>query len=141
MKADITFTGDKMVANNLRKVSIKTRVKAREGVLAVGWMIHNDAKDFCPVDTSRLRSSISVNWSGSGLGRGKVGSPAKGDDGVGNPGHEMFWYWVAVGTNVEYAKKVDEFNAPYMTTSFKMNKPKFRAVVAAMAKKGLRDAI
>ena len=141
MKADISFTGQKMVAKNLRKVDIKTRRKGREGVLAVGWMIHNDAKYMCPIDTGRLRASTSVNWSGSGLNVGKTQSPAKTEDGVGNPGQKLFWFWVVVGTNVEYAEKVDKFSAPYLTGAYIMNKSKFMAVVGAMTKQGLRGAL
>ena len=66
-------------------------------------LIQRDAKKDCPVDTGRLRASISSNWSGSGLSRGEVDSPAKSDDGVGQPGGTRAVFIGATGTNVEYA--------------------------------------
>ena len=56
------------------------------------------------LDTGRLRASISTNWTGSGINQGKVNSQAKGDDGVGEPTTPMT---VAIGTNVEYAQKLE----------------------------------
>lgn len=53
------------------------------------------------VDTGRLQSSISTNWTGSGMARGVVGSKASSEDGVGVPNSDGFH--VLVGTNVEYA--------------------------------------
>src|SRR5574343_442459 len=51
------------------------------------------------VDTGRLRASISTNWTGSGMSRGKVDSLAKAEDGVGMPTDTGFH--VYVGTNVD----------------------------------------
>lgn len=54
------------------------------------------------VDYGRLWGSISVNWTGSGKGNGDVVAPAKGDDGVKEPGGNVTnWYKVAVGTNIQ----------------------------------------
>ena len=72
------------------------------------FLIQRDAKKVCPVISGRLKSSISSNWTGSGLARGEVQSPAKSDDGVGNPGEEKRGVFVGVtGTNVEYAEKIE----------------------------------
>jgi len=70
-------------------------------------MMQREAKQRCPVDTGRLRSSISVNWSGSGLTRGKVESPAKQEDGVGQPPVESNTFVGVMGSNIEYAPYVE----------------------------------
>jgi len=57
----------------------------------------------CPFDTGRLRGSMSVNWTGSGLDRGEVQQPAKTEDGVGQPKKEWGIFVGVMGTNVEYA--------------------------------------
>jgi len=56
------------------------------------------------VDTGRLRASISSNWTGSGMAKGKVESPAEADDGVGQPAKELTG---VVGSNVEYARRLE----------------------------------
>ncbi len=58
------------------------------------------------VDTGRLRGSISINWSGSGMPRGKVEPPATANDGVGQYQMESpsnIGFFVTIGTNVKYA--------------------------------------
>lgn len=54
-------------------------------------------------DTGRLRASISTNWSGSSMSRGKVGGKALASDGVGMPKAKGDRFTVVVGSNVEYA--------------------------------------
>ncbi len=56
------------------------------------------------VDTGRLRASISSNWTGSGMAKGKVKSPAEADDGVGQPAKGLTG---VVGSNVEYARRLE----------------------------------
>ena len=56
------------------------------------------------VDTGRLRGSISSNWTGSGMAKGKVKSPAKAEDGVGQPTKELTG---VVGSNVVYARRME----------------------------------
>ena len=61
------------------------------------------------VDTGRLRASMSVNWTGSGMIRGMVESKASPEDGVGVENINKFgfltkpMFFVYVGTNVPYA--------------------------------------
>jgi len=58
------------------------------------------------VDIGRLRASISTNWTGSGIGRGRVDSQANPEEGVGDPGGSKRMggqFKVVVGTNVRYA--------------------------------------
>lgn len=68
------------------------------------FMVEGDAKILCPVDTGRLRSSISSNWTGSGMGKGKVEPPAKPEDGVSQPTKKLTG---RIGSNVEYARVVE----------------------------------
>lgn len=77
------------------------------------FMVEGDAKGFCVVDTGRLRSSISSNWTGSGMAKGRVGGQAKPDDGIGQPTKKLTG---VVGTNVEYARRI-EFGFLGMTDS------------------------
>jgi len=79
--------------------------KIQNGLKRTGYAIEGDAKQMCRVDTGRLMSSISTNWSGSGMAHGRVTNPAKPDDGVGQPTDREFT--VVVGTNVEYASFVE----------------------------------
>lgn len=71
------------------------------------YLIRDDAMPLCPYITTRLRNSISVNWSGSGMESGKVGSPAKAEDGVSMPPTEVGKFTGRVGSNVEYARRIE----------------------------------
>jgi len=68
------------------------------------FLVEGDAKILCPIVTTRLRGSISSNWHGSGMARGKTGGVAKADDGIGQPEKELTG---VVGTNVEYGRRVE----------------------------------
>ena len=71
---------------------------------SLGHMLRETKKSPpCPFDTGRLRNSMSKNWTGSGLTRGEVQSPAKAEDGVGQPSKEPGIFVGVMGTNVEYA--------------------------------------
>ena len=54
------------------------------------------------VDYGVLHDSISVNWTGSGMPNGEVGSRAKGSDGISQPVREGE---VVIGTNVKSKDK------------------------------------
>ncbi|MBA7558320.1 hypothetical protein ES705_51119 [subsurface metagenome] len=71
-----------------------------------GGKIHRASAPGQPpaVDTGRLRASISSNWTGSGMAKGKVKSPAEADDGVGQPTKELTG---VVGSNVVYARRLE----------------------------------
>ena len=76
----------------------------RMALMRTGFAIEERAKILSPVDTGRLRASISTNWNDSGLTHGAVESPAKPVDGVSQPKKESGEMAVVrVGTNVEYA--------------------------------------
>jgi HK97 gp10 family phage protein len=83
-----------------------------EGVTRIKSIVHiASAPGFPPAtDTGRLRASISVNWTGSGMSRGEFNPvpESEPDDSVGNPGGSilnMFGgkFKVVVGTNVGYS--------------------------------------
>ena len=76
---------------------------AEQKVIKGCFMIANDAKRMVRVDTGRLMNSISVNWTGSGMSRGEVESPAKSIDGVGQPTDKTDEFVGVVGSNVNYA--------------------------------------
>lgn len=62
------------------------------------------------VKTGRERSSISTNWSNSGMVHGKITSPAKDTkpaDGVREPKSVPGVFTGVVGTNVEYARRLE----------------------------------
>ena len=87
--------------------------KEVEAIVKSGcYDIENDAKRNATayVKTGRERASISVNWSGSGLRYGKIRKPVKGtksSDGVLEPKAGIGEFVGAVGTNVEYARRLE----------------------------------
>jgi HK97 gp10 family phage protein len=78
-----------------------------KALLTGGHLIEGDAKQLCPADSGRLRSSISVNWTNSGRPSAVVRSPAKEGDGVSMPDTKKDEFTVHIGTNVEYAIYVE----------------------------------
>lgn len=136
IRATVTIKGTEALVNGLKRLPLAVRRRAEEIVKETAWLIHNDAKYMCPVDTGRLRSSVSVNWSDSGMERGevkgevKVGKsgkepkPLTSEDGVGQPPKELYGFYATVGTNVEYAPYVEDFS-PYLWPAFAMNRGRF----------------
>jgi hypothetical protein len=70
---------------------------AEKGLVEAGIIIEGQAVALCPVDTGRLRGSITYATSKF---RTMVSMPAKPGDEVSEPGDD---YTLYVGTNVEYA--------------------------------------
>ena len=103
--------------------------KLQDNLKRAGFLVEGDAKYLCIVDTGRLRGSISTNWTGSGMSRGKVESPAKTEDGVSQPSGGKDVFEVVVGTNVEYSRTI-EFgtvkmdNRPFLYPALEGNKAK-----------------
>lgn len=133
IRPHVKIVGTKAMVSNLKRASAKVQRMAEKIVLITAYEVHNQAKYFCPVDTGRLRGSISVNWPGSGMYRGKVSGLAESDDGVGDPSRTLPGFNAAVGTNVEYAEKV-EARSPYLWPAFAMNKERYMAMMAAALK-------
>ena len=74
--------------------------------------IENDAKRNATryVKTGRERASISTNWSGSGMAHGKIFKPeedTKPTDGAKEPKSIPGVFTGVVGTNVEYARRLE----------------------------------
>jgi len=136
IRATVTIKGTEALVAGLKRIPPAVRRRVEEVVKETAWLIHNDAKFMCPVDTGRLRSSISVNWSDSGMEYGEVrgevrvgktgkeAKPLKKEDGVGQVPKELYGFYAVVGTNVEYAPYVEDFS-PYLWPAFAMNKGRF----------------
>jgi len=101
-KVTIKVEGVAEVMKNLKKYQFIKTEACKIALKRGAFNIERAAKEGAPVDTGRLRASISVNWSGSSMGEGKTGSQAKPGDGVKKPsGPKELVY--TVGTNVIYA--------------------------------------
>jgi len=133
IKPTMSIKGTEAMIRNLKKASKKVQRRAEKVVLAFAWMVHNDAKFMCPVDTGRLRGSISVNWTMSGMSYGKVSGVAEMGEGVGQPSKLFPGFCAAVGTNVAYAEPVEN-RSPYLWPAFAMNKGKYMAAMAMALK-------
>lgn len=133
IKPTMSIKGTETMIKNLKKASKRVQKRAEKVVLAFAWMVHNDAKFMCPVDTGRLRGSISVNWTMSGMSYGKVSGVAEMAEGIGQPSKVIPGFCAAVGTNVAYAEPVEN-RSPYLWPAFAMNKGKYLAMMAAALK-------
>lgn len=136
----IEIIGTRAVVSNIDKTNKRGREGAEEGLIAGGYLVMNDAKYLTPVDTGRLRASESVNWTGSGMNRGKY-KPVKGSkptDPVGRP-RGMKDFVVVVGTNVEYGEHVHK-RVPYLKAALYQNKKKIEMVLANAIKQKLKGA-
>jgi len=149
IKPKMRFIGTEALVSNCRRLPIRMRKATRDATLAVAWLIHNDAKMMCPVDTGRLRASISVNWTDSGMEfgavRGKTTAkpgrmPSVPQDGVKRPPKIMKGFYAAVGTRVEYAEDV-EGRSPYLWPAFAMNKAKYKAALERIIRIKMASAI
>lgn len=84
--------------------------KIKQELIRTGLEIEGTAKDYCPVDTGRLRSSISTNWDGSGKKHGDTGNHPDGEssDGVTEPKKQSGDIAVVrIGSNVKYAPYIE----------------------------------
>ena len=144
-----TLSGTEAVITGLHNAGINVRQAAHMAVLVTAFLIMNDAKMMVSVDTGRLRASISVNWTDSGMTRGKTSGainakavaktgnlPDPAEDGVGGP--EMggytsaFGFYAVVGTNVVYAEAVENRATPYLTPAWMMHYGQFLKKVAEL---------
>ena len=98
----IDVTGIPEAIANIKWYQIVKQQAIKDILLEHGFKIESYAKELVPVDTGRLRASISTNWSGSGRGEGRTDSKAEPGDGVGQPQGKP-GMTVVVGSNVSYA--------------------------------------
>ena len=117
MQPTVELRGTQAIVNNIRRLNKEIQEEFRKVVLQTAYVVEGDAKQMCPVDTGRLRGSLSVNWSNSGLTKGKTQSPATSEDGVAQPGFGTGQFLAAVGTNVEYAEYVENRH-PFLWTAY-----------------------
>ena len=98
-------TGVQEAIANLKKWQVIKRRAIENVVKEIGFKVEASAKmdGNIPVDSGRLRASISTNWSGSPLSFGKTGAQAGTQDGVGRPSGPK-GLTVVVGSNVVYAQ-------------------------------------
>ena len=99
---NVKVEGIQKTLASLKKWQIIKRQACEDTLKKIGFKVEGDAKRSTPVWTGRLRNSMSTNWSGSGMTKGKVSGTAKADDGVGEPQGPKGLV-VVVGTNVLYA--------------------------------------
>lgn len=102
---EISITGIQSNQNRIKNVVSPEEVQ--RVLIRGGFKIEGDAKQRCPVDTGRLRSSISTNWNDSGMSRGHVESPAKAEDGATRPAKGNAMCVVRVATSVNYAEYIE----------------------------------
>lgn len=127
-----------------KKLRATAETIALKRLIKVGFMVEREAKRLTPVDTGRLRSSISTNWSGSGMSEGKTGKQAsavtlkgrktgrgkaplrtgKPVKGIGRPSDR---FTVVVGTNVQYSAAVEFGKQGQKAQPFL--RPAFRGVI------------
>lgn len=101
-KVSVKVEGVEKTLANLKKWQVVKRQAVEDVGKVIGFKIERQAKAGCPVWSGRLRASMSTNWSGSGMDRGRVDGSAGGNDGVGQPEGEKGLVTV-VGSNVSYA--------------------------------------
>lgn len=115
----------------IKTEAIKIRLKKQ------AFKIELAGKEMVPVDTGRLRASISTNWAGSSLGEGKTGAQAKPGDGIKRPDGPKELVLV-VGTNVHYGPAVEHGTSrmpgrPYIYPAYFMHEGEtILAIVAIM---------
>lgn len=90
-----------------QEVEKEVLTESGQAVKRACYWVETDAKRLVHFVTTRLRGSTSVNWSGSGLAKGKVSETAKTNDGVGQPDKKPDKFTGVVGSNVEYARRYD----------------------------------
>jgi len=103
---NVKVEGIEKTLASLKKWQIIKRQACEDTLKKIGFKVEADAKRGTPVWTGRLRNSMSTNWSGSGMTKGKVSGTAKADDGVGEPQGPKGLV-VVVGTNVKYAHMME----------------------------------
>jgi len=132
------------VIANLKKYQIIKTQAIKDRLKKQAFKIELAAKEMCPVDTGRLRASISTNWAGSPMNEGKTGRQAKSGDGIKKPTGPKELVYV-VGTNVKYAR-VQEHGwppknitaQPYLFPAYFMHEGETIKAIGDIMKKDVR---
>ena len=138
MKPTVRITGTSLLAENVGIISVRVSNKVEKLLKEFGFKVHNDAKRYAPVDTGRLRASITVNWTDSGKNRAEIKgavtgrNASKADDAVGPP-PKAPGFQVVVGTNVVYAESVHD-RVPYLLAAFRENQGSYADRLAKQLK-------
>lgn len=141
-RLDVNVQGSKETISKIKNL-IENNFKAiKEAVRKCAFMVEKDAKWLCPVDTGRLRASITTNYEGSGQARAVIKNPVgttQPYDGVHEPKAGKKDEFIAdVGTNVEYAPWIEGGTKyiqkiPFLYSALKINQAKINSI--------LKDAI
>ena len=145
----VKMVGIEGAVANIRALAIASPMAVQRGTLRVAEKIERDAKGNCPWDTGRLRASLSTNWTGSGLARGKVDAKAEPEDGIGQPQQRADTFSAVVGSNVEYAPYVEWIEtahhehgmAHYLYTSYFSHESEVKDEISAELGKELAQAM
>ena len=106
MANETRLVGLEDAIKRLKKWQIVKTQAVKDRLKKQAFKIELLAKESVPVDTGRLRASISTNWAGSGMSEGKTGGQAEAGDGAGQPQGPKELVYV-VGTNVKYARRIE----------------------------------
>lgn len=113
------------ITDNISKIKQQIEKGTYNGLWAVGATIHRDAVENVPVDTGRLRASL--GWDVEGNRGGGL------EDSV----HTSEKSSVVVGTNVEYAEKIENYK-PYLRPALDRTKPKLQRIFEKYIKEALK---
>lgn len=138
-KVDVKVMGIEKAVRSLKKYQFVKSDATKRMLKITGFKIEGDAKIKAPVDTGRLKSSISTNWSSSSMNKGKTGAKAKAGDGVGRPRGKPGLV-VVVGSNVKYAPYQELGTRkmaahPYLYPAYWMHKMELAKDLAKVFKK------
>jgi len=101
------------VIANLKKYQIIKTEAIKDRLKKQAFKIELAAKEMVPVKYGRAKASLTTNWAGSSMSKGKITNPSrrkenptKADDAIGRPGGAKDLVLV-VGTNVHYAPSLE----------------------------------
>ncbi len=121
MTDEVIVVGLRELGRNIHEIEGKARTSIEEALIKSALFVERDAKLNSPVDTGRLRASI---------------SHVENDFGTNNPS-------VEIGTNVEYAQAVEYGTSkkaahPFLFPAFNSNKQKIlKEIARALMRSGL----
>ncbi len=120
MADEVIVVGARELGRNIHSTEAKIKTNIEEALIKSALFVERDAKLNSPVDTGRLRASI---------------SHVENDFGTNNPSIE-------IGTNVEYAQAVEYGTSkkaahPFLFPAFNSNKQRILKELARSLRSGL----